>query len=324
MKQNRSEIRQDYIHNRVVIIAPGRVKRPHDFPSHVTPPAVHRPDCPFCPENESKLKIVTTYRTRGVRPWSIRVVKNIFPVVTKDNPKAYGNQEVVIETADHDVELSELPVERIAELVGVWGDRVKALSTDKKIQYIMVFKNNGGRAGASLDHAHTQIFATNFLPPHILDKSRRAEEYRIRYGHCYYCDLIKREHASPRLIEFNDHVFAEAPYASSYNYEVWIFPRRHVDNVTQLSAAERLAVAQSIKRILLRLNSINLSYNLYLHQIVRYRNEHLYFRVAPRRDVWAGIELGSRLIVNTVAPEEAAKFYRGPEQRKKSARKRKK
>ena len=101
MKQNRSEIRQDYIHNRVVIIAPGRVKRPHDFPSHVTPPAVHRPDCPFCPENESKLKIVTTYRTRGVRPWSIRVVKNIFPVVTKDNPKAYGNQEVVIETATH-------------------------------------------------------------------------------------------------------------------------------------------------------------------------------------------------------------------------------
>lgn len=319
----RSEIRQDYIHNRVVIIAPGRVKRPHDFPPHVAPPAVQRLNCPFCPENESRLKLVTTYQQRGVKPWSIRVVKNIFPVVTRDNPKAYGDQEVVIETPEHDVELAELSVERVADLIGVWGDRVKALSADKKIQYVMVFKNNGGRAGASLDHAHSQIFATNFLPPHILDKLRRAEEYEIRYGHCYYCDLIKRESGGPRLIDYNDMIFAEAPYASSYNYEAWIFPRRHVDNITQLNPRECLAMAQALQNILIRLNSIQLSYNIYLHQVVRYKEEHLYLRVAPRRDVWAGIELGSRLVVNTVAPEEAAKFYRGPDKRKKPARKRK-
>lgn len=315
-----SEIRQDYIHNRVVIIAPSRNKRPHDFPAHVVPPATPKATCPFCPENEAKTKIVTTYKNGG-KPWTIRAIKNVFPVVTKDNPRAYGDQEVVIETPEHDVELAELPVEHIAKLIEVYGDRVKALSKDIKIQYIMVFKNNGGRAGASLDHAHSQIFATNFLPPHVLEKLKRAEEYQIRYGHCYYCDHIRREAKSPRLIESNEDVFVEAPYASSYNYEAWMFPRRHVDNVSLLTPRERLAFARALKNLLVRLNKINLSYNIYLHQVVRYRNEHLYFRIAPRRDVWAGIELGSRLVVNTVAPEEAAKFYRGSDKRKKRVHK---
>jgi UDPglucose--hexose-1-phosphate uridylyltransferase len=319
-----SEIRQDYIHNRVVIIAPSRNKRPHDFQPHVVPPAVHKANCPFCPENESKLKIVRTYKRNGAKPWSIRAIKNIFPVVSKDNAKAYGDQEVIIETPEHDVELAELPVEHIAQLIEVYGDRVRELAKDVKIQYIMVFKNNGGRAGASIDHAHSQIFATNFLPPHVLEKLKRAEEYRIRYGHCYYCDHMKREAHSPRLIRSDEHVFVEAPYASSYNYEAWIFPRRHVDNVSLLTPRERLAFAAALKQLLVKLNAINLPYNVYLHQVVRYGNEHLYFRIAPRRDVWAGIELGSRLVVNTVAPEDAAKFYRGPEKRKKRITRRKK
>jgi len=320
----KSEIRQDYIHNRVVIIAPGRNKRPHDFQPHIVPPGVHKADCPFCPDNESKLKIVTTYKRDKMRPWSIRAIKNIFPAVSRDNPRAYGDQEVIIETPDHDVELAELPVEHIAQLIEVYGDRIRDLAKDKKIQYIMVFKNNGGRAGASIDHAHSQIFATNFLPPHVLEKLKRAEEYRIRYGHCYYCDHFKREAHSPRLIHSDDHVFAETPYASSYNYEAWIFPKRHVDNVALLTPHERLAFARALKNILIKLNQINLPYNIYLHQVVRFQNEHLYFRIAPRRDVWAGIELGSRLVVNTVSPEEAATFYRGPEKMNKVARRKRK
>ncbi|MBU1149273.1 DUF4931 domain-containing protein [Patescibacteria group bacterium] len=319
----KSEIRQDYVHNRVVIIAPGRASRPHDFVSEEAPLPIHEKDSPFSPANIDKVKAVATYHNE--KPWSIKIVKNIFPVVSKDNSKAYGDQEVVIETPDPNQDLSDLSIPRISELIKVYGDRVKALSKDPKVQYILVFKNYGGRAGASIDHAHSQIFATNFLPPHVLDKLKRAEEYRIRYGHCYYCDLIKKEINSPRMIEDNNYVFTETPYASSYNYEAWIFPKRHVDNVSLLTSHERTAIAVSLKKMLGRLDSINLPYNLYLHQVVRYPNEHLYFRLAPRRDVWAGVELGSRLIVNTVAPEDAAKFYRNdrPKPRRKNPQKKK-
>ncbi|MFH0853502.1 MAG: DUF4931 domain-containing protein [bacterium] len=310
----KSEIRQDYVHNRVVIIAPSRSARPHNFINEEAPLPIHEKESPFSPANIDKVRAVSTYHNE--KPWSIKVIKNIYPIVSKDNSRAYGDQEVVIETPDPNQDLSELSTPRIAELIKVYGDRIKALSRDPKIQYILIFKNYGGRAGASIDHAHSQIFATNFLPPHVLDKLKRAEEYRIRYGHCYYCDLIKKEKNTPRMIEDNNLVFVEAPYASSYNYEAWVFPKRHVDNASLLNSQERTAFAESLKKLLSRLNSIRLPYNLYLHQVVRYPNEHLYFRLAPRRDVWAGVELGSHLIVNTIAPEDAAKFYRDEKKKK--------
>ena len=64
------------------------------------------------------------------------------------------------------------------------------------------------------------------------------------------------------------------------------------------------------KRIIRKVNALQISYNFYLHQAITDKEEHFYLRIAPRRDIWAGIELGSRLIINTVSPEDAARYYR--------------
>jgi len=315
------EIREDYVHNRTVIIAPSRRKRPHGDQPEQAPPHVHKGDCPLEPELVNALPAKNAPLTVGNKKnWDIKVIKNIFPVVSHDNPKAYGDQEVVIETPDHDIELSELPIPHIAKLLWAYGQRIKGLSADKRLKYILIFKNFGGRAGASLDHSHSQIFATDFLPPHILDKLTRAEQYKITKGSCYYCDLIAKERKGPRWIGHDSHVVAFTPYASSYNYEAWIMPRRHRDNIASLSQAEYLSMAKQLRHILRRLDTINLPYNFYLHQVIDYPDEHLYLRIAPRRQVWAGVELGSRLIVNNVSPEEAATFYRGKPSKKKTPR----
>ncbi len=306
-KKRKAEIRENYIHNRTVIIAPGRSDRPHNFTPQVAP-MVHKKECPFCPESINKIKPELTL---GGRNWRIKSIKNKFPVVSKDNDNVYGQQEVVIETPEHDVELAELSTKHIADVLKVYGDRVRDLSKDKRINYILVFKNNGGKAGASIDHAHSQIFASEFIPPHVLEKLKRAEEYEIRRGECYYCRLIKKEMRGSRWIGNDSNVAAYTPYASNYNYEAWILTRRHIDNVADLKPAERKSMAKFLKKIIAKLNKINLPYNLYLHQVVHYKDEHLYFRVCPRKATWAGLELGSRLVVNAVAPEDAAKFYRG-------------
>lgn len=311
----RPEIRQDYVHNRTVIIAPSRRKRPHMTHTEQAPKPVHKGDCPLEPEKVNALPKANVRLTADGKNWKVKIIKNIFPVVSTDNPKAYGEQDVVIETPDHDVELGELPVSHIALLLKSYGQRVNNLATNKRLKYILIFKNFGGRAGASLDHAHSQIFATDFLPPHILDKLTRAEQYKITKGTCYYCDLIKHEKGGPRWIAHDTHMTAFTPYASSYNYETWIIPRKHRDNIASLSKDEYLSMAKLLKRILMRLDAIELPYNFYLHQVIDYPDEHLYLRIAPRRQVWAGVELGSRLIVNNVSPEEAAKFYKEPPKR---------
>lgn len=313
------EIRQDYIHDRVVIVAPGRRKRPHDFPKTTI---VHQDtgpeNCIFCPEQLQAVKAVYTVG-RG-RRWKVKVIKNIYPVVSTDNRDAYGYQEVVIDTPDHNVEFADLPMKHMMTVLEVFGQRIHTLERDPKIKYILCFKNHGGKAGASISHAHSQVFASSFLPPHIIDKRTRAEAYQIQKGTCYYEDTMKKERRGPRWVDGDEHMGVFCPYASSYNYEVWIIPWRHVDNLSNITQDERHSLATFLKRLLMRLETIGLSYNLFAHQVVRDKNEHFYFRIAPRGDVWAGLELGSRLIVNTVAPEDAAKFYREEKSSKRAKR----
>lgn len=303
---SKSEIRVDYVHDRQVIIAPGRAKRPNDV--NFDRAGEGPKEDIFSPKNLHGVRALLTIG--GQKHWRVKVIRNVFPVVSSGNPNAYGHQEVVIETPDSGVELSALPENHVADILRAYSQRVRSLQQDKKIRYILVFKNNGGRAGASISHAHSQIFASAYVPPHIVTRRVRAQEYRIENNTDYYSDLLLKEERGPRWIASGNYVCALTPYASLYNYETWIMPWRRVDNIGQMNDREIHEMAVYLKKILLRLNEKSDSYNFYLHQVVGDQFEHMYLRIAPRRDVWAGIELGSRLVVNTVSPEDAAAFYR--------------
>ena len=300
----KSELRKDYIQEKYVIIASRRGRRPHDVerPERVRP--VRTTSCVLCPDRWEKRLVIQTFGP------DVAVLKNKFPAVTLDNPKAYGVQEVVIETPDHGLELDELPIRHIAKLLKVYAVRTKRISKNKKIQYILIFKNNGGRAGASLIHSHSQIFATDFLPPHLFDKSQRVQQYKLEHGSCVYCDVIKKERKGRRLVYEDKYVIAFTPYASLHNYEVWILPKRHLDNIMILNQQERSSWAKILKKILKKISGLGLPYNYYFHQTIFDEDQHLYMKITPRGSVWAGVEIGSGIIINPISPEEAAKYYR--------------
>ena len=175
---------------------------------------------------------------------------------------------------------------------------------------MLIFKNDGGKAGASIEHAHSQIFATSFLPPHLMDKSQKVQKYKLQHGACIYCETINKERKGPRLVWEDKNVIAFTPYASIHNYEVWIMPKRHLDNITLLKDAERESFAKVLKKILLKIDGLKLPYNYYFHQVVNDEDQHLYMKVTPRKAVWAGVEIGSGIFINTVTPEKAAAYYR--------------
>ncbi len=307
------EIRKDYIQEKYVIIAPRRGKRPHDMEKAMPGTPVKKADCVFCPENIDKTGqvLLTVKKTKEAKePWAVKVIANKFPAVSTDNSKAYGRQEVVVETPDHLLETDDLSQKRIAEILEVYSQRTKEISSDGKINYILIFKNDGGAAGASLKHAHSQIFATEFLPPHLRDKSQRVQAYKLEHGSCVYCDVIKKEAKGPRLICQDKHMICFCPWAPMHNYEAWIMPKRHLDNITLLSRDERMSLAKALKKILKKINQLGLPYNYYFHQVIKDEDQHLYLKLTPRGSVWAGVEIGSGLIINPVAPEDAAKYYR--------------
>ena len=116
--------------------------------------------------------------------------------------------------------------------------------------------------------------------------------------------------ASPRAIYEDKFIACFAPYASQYHYESWIFTKRHLDNITKFNNDEFAAYAKILKKILLKLSQLNLSFNYFLHQVISDSNQHFYIKIQPRDSVWAGVELGSGLVINSIAPEEAAKFLK--------------
>lgn len=309
----KAEVRKDNIHDRFVIIAPKRHERPHDLIEQPEKP-VSSLDCPFCHKDILKSTPLFLVRDKGKakkkHSWLVRVIRNKYPAINTDNPKAYGYQEVILETPEHNKELADLPINHIIKVLESFRERTKKLSQDKKIKYILIFKNQGGKAGASLVHAHSQIFAASFLPPHIIDKLTKAQKYRIANGICYYCELLKKEEKGSRHIVSDNNFVVFTPYASIYGYEAWLMPRRHMDNITQLDTKELKSLAKFLKYILTKLNSEQISYNFFLHQAITDKDEHFYIRICPRKEIWAGIEMGSRLIINPVSPEEAAEFYR--------------
>ena len=306
----KSELRKDYIQNKYVIIAPRRSQRPNINKTKKLETRKNKEDqnCPFCPINVNKVKDLLTIGPKN--NWYVKVIKNIFPAVSLDNKKAYGQQEIIIDTSDHSLEIENLPIDHIVKIFDAYSERTRIISKNKKISYIIIFKNNGGIAGASLEHSHSQIFATDFLPPHLADKSQKQQEYKIKHGTCVYCDVIKKELNGPRKIYQDKNIIAFCPYAPMYNYEAWIMPKRHLDNITLLNQPEKESFAKALKLILSKIDLLNLPYNFFFHQVIHDEDQHLYMRIVPRGSVWAGLEVGSGVVINPIDPDEAAKFYR--------------
>lgn len=308
MTQNipKSEIRKAYLLNKYVIITPGRAKRPRDTKEKTIIKRTR--SCPFCPENIDKKNICDQITINN--KWRVLSIKNIFPALTLDNDRAYGTQEVIVENRRHTLEMADLNERQITNVLKMYAKRTKAISENKKIDYILCFKNQGSKAGASIIHAHSQIFASEILPPDVQDELNLAKTYKNKKKSCAYCDILSKELKSPRLIWENKYVGAFTPYASEYHYEAWIFTKRHVDNITGATDNELASLAKALKIILIKLQKIDLSFNLYMHQVVSDKEQHFYIKIQPRDSVWAGIELGSGLVINSVPPEIAAEYYR--------------
>jgi len=306
VKIEKTEIRKDYFQDNYVIIAPKRAKRPHK---------VYRKEedqlsvCYFCPDHTESQEVVKTYGGKG-KDWDVLVIENKYPALTLDNPKAYGKQEVIIETPFHNKEIHELSLDNIVRVIDVYIDRYVALRKMEDIRYVLVFKNEGGKAGASIAHSHSQIMALPMVPPEIEREYEAYAKYLIDRGKCPYCDIIEQERDKNRVIIEDEHFLVFCPYASQFVYGVWFLPKRHINHMHEMTEAEKISLARALKKVLAKLDDIDVAYNYFFHNAVNDEDYHMHLKLEPRPNIWAGLELGTGVIINSVMPEEAAKFYR--------------
>ena len=343
MVEYQSQYRYDILQKRWVIISSERGKRPDDFSS---PKDVKESGfCPFCPGNEEKTpREIAAVRDPGARPnsgnWKVRVVPNKFPALRiegepgreaegiYDRMNGIGAHEVVIETPQHNSNMAERSSEEISLVLQVFRDRVTDLMNDTRFKYILVFKNYGMAAGASLAHPHSQIIATTVTPRTIALELNACREHHQVKERCLICDIIKQELADrDRIIVADERFVAFCPYASRFPFEVFIAPRYHQHDYSLATNHDLRGLAMVIRDVLSRLRRglDDPPYNFILHTSPNARVEprrshywdtikfdfHWHFELLPRLTRVAGFEWGSGFYINPTPPEEAAKFLRG-------------
>ena len=315
------DLRLDPVTGRRVYVAEERAGRPHDYDEaageeRVESPAARREHCPFCAGHEH---ITPDAAAEALGPdgrWRVRVLPSRWPAVAATGP-ARGVHEVIVESPDHVAELGELSAEQFAAALAMHRDRLRACSQRSDLAAAIIFKNSGHRAGASLEHIHSQLIAFPEVPEQLAVEVAAAAAHRTATGRCLLCDLVERELAAgERFLCRHEGFVALAAYAGRQPYETWILPAEHAADFAALDDAGCRAAAESLQRLVAALVRVSpgAAYNLILHTAPFASSGephfHWHWELIPRLAHFAGLELGTGVYVNPLAPERAAEQLR--------------
>ncbi len=334
------ELRKDPLIDRWVIIAAERGRRPTDF--NRAPDPLQGAFDPFAPGNESRTppEVAAWGRPDDAPPdspgWQVRVVPNKFPALTLDgelDPKGVGifdmvngvgAHEVIIEHPDGDWDFDQAQGDEMLLILHAYVARINALREDKRFRYVIVFRNVGAQAGATLSHSHSQVIAVPILPKLIKEQLEAARDYYERKQRCLYMDILRQEiESGERIVEQNEHFVVLSPFAARFPFEVQIFPRRQCHDFTLITEPEIEALGDVLSRTLQRYKkALNQpAYNMML-QTAPFVRPHLgtiendfcwHIDILPRLTSVAGFEWGTGFYINPVSPEAATQFLREAE-----------
>ena len=329
-----SELRRDPIGGRWVIVDTDHPNKPEDFDyeHHVLKGGT----CPFCYGNESmtppEIEVVRDKTTGpNTAGWQVRVVPNKFPALQiegdldrrglgiYDLSNGVGAHEVLIETPYHYKDIPDLLNEEIENFLKMYCRRALDLVKDKRFKYILLFKNFGAPAGASLEHPHTQMIALPMIPKNVQEELRGAHNYFEYRERCLFCDIIRQEtQDKERIILENKYFLSFCPFVSRFPFEIWIIPKNHNCYFCHMPAEEIPALASILKDTVTKLKKIftEVSYNFLIHSAPVNGNGgvesyHWHIEFMPKLTRVAGFEWGSGFYIVHTPPEMAAQYLRG-------------
>ncbi|WP_151774458.1 galactose-1-phosphate uridylyltransferase [Streptomyces abyssomicinicus] len=233
-----SEVRHDVLQGDDIAVASHRQGRTYHPPAD---------QCPLCPTHGDRLSEIpdSTY--------DVVVFENRFPSLAGDS----GRCEVVCFTEDHDASFSSLTEEQARLVLDAWTDRTAELSQLSSVVQVFPFENRGQEIGVTLGHPHGQIYAYPFVTPRTARMfqslaARRGEDPEANL----FDEIVTRESTGERLVLEGEHWVAFVPYAAHWPYEVHLYPRRRVPDLTALDEAQRAEFPRLYLELLRRFDRI--------------------------------------------------------------------
>jgi UDPglucose--hexose-1-phosphate uridylyltransferase len=227
----------------------------------------------------------------------------------------------------------------LSVLFAAYRDRMRELyNSNPRLKYVLLFKNFGPAAGASIAHTHSQFIAMPVVPENVHLEVANSRAFFDKHQRCIFCTLIdealtfeatiydresgevrRRVNVGQYVIERGKKFIAIKPFASRYEWEVHILPLQHQAEFLAADSPDLADLATVMKRTMARLDAVigGAQYNFFLHSVPHDGNQgsnassfHWHLEICPRTSIPTGFELGSGLFVNTVSPEVAAEQLR--------------
>jgi len=228
-----------------------------------------------------------------------------------------GAHEIVVETERHDIDLFDLPEKRFEDVLWAYRERLHDLKKDRRFKSVIIFKNHGSAAGASLTHSHSQLIALPVVPKRVIEEMTGCRDYHRFRDRCAFCDIIVQEmEQKSRIVEEGSEFLAFAPYAPRFPFETWIVPKRHQCAYEMIESEQVRPLAAIFRRTLRRLNLAleNPAFNFIVHSAPFQEGAadyfHWHIEIMPKLTKVAGFEWGSGFYINPTPPEESAKYMR--------------
>jgi len=318
------ELRIDPLTGERVIVAAERATRPGgELRADPAPPLDPAAD-PFAQGHEDR----TPAEVFALRPdgggsdspgWTVRVVPNLYPALAPDAAEtpaeanrdlfgaaaARGGHEVIINGPESVTTLLELAPEQLATAMDVWRMRMRAHA---EAAYVHVIVNERGEAGASLPHTHAQLYALPFVPAAVARERERFGAYATRtMGQNLLGDLVQEEvRRRERLVAIDDEAVLLAPYGARLPYQLMIAPRRPQARFEDDGPLGAALLHDALGRLARQLGA-SPPLNLWVRTAPQGAGYYCWrIDVLPRLVHLAGLELGTGVGLNIVAPEQVA------------------
>jgi len=221
---------------------------------------------------------------------------------------ANGAHEVLINSPQHVTAMCELSEEEVGVAVSTWRERIRAHSGASYVQLIV---NEGGGAGASLEHSHAQLYALDFVPAAVARERERVGAYaeRTAGGSLLSDVLVEEVRRKERLVAIDDEAALICPWASRSPFELRIIPRTAAASFAEDTTGAKMLHTAS--RLLAERFEGPPELNLWIRTAPRGAEHfHWHIDIAPRLSIKASFEFATGVDINIYPPERAASDLR--------------
>ena len=323
------ELRIDPLSGLKVIVAGERGARPGAWLDVEPRPPVDPERDPFAAGHEDQTPPEVYALREDGGGWKVRVVPNLYPALTPGEPgtaedplgsgrgepdlftarPALGAHEVIVNAPDPVSSLAELPPEQVETAMSVWRERMRVHAD---AAYVHVIVNEGKEAGASLPHTHAQLYALPFVPAAVARERERFTAYSNRMGgRNLLGDLVQEEvRRRERVVAIDDEAVALCPFGARVPFHLQVVPRRPTARFSDEGPLGARMLHQALTRLAAVLGSLP-PLNMWVRTAPRDAERFCWrIELLPRLAQLAGLEIGTGVHLNVLAPEDAAERLR--------------